>query len=87
MFGRFTLRTNASDLVETFTLLRDPELTPRLKIAPASRVAVVPQSDKTREISLMRVPDQHARQQREEPGAGVPHASVCVATFCASARK
>ncbi|HEV3301660.1 MAG TPA: hypothetical protein VG055_18545 [Planctomycetaceae bacterium] len=87
MFGRFTFRTNATDLVEIFTLLRDPELTPRLNIAPASRVAVFGQSDKTREISLIRVPDQHARQQREEPRAGVRHASVCVASFCASARK
>jgi hypothetical protein len=62
MCGRFTLRTNASDLVEIFTLLRDPELTPRSNIAPTP-------------------------QQREESGAGVDHASVCVATFCASSRK
>ena len=54
MCGRFTLRTNASDLVEIFTLLRDPELTPRFNIAHTSGVAVVRQSGKTREISLIR---------------------------------
>jgi len=54
MCGRSTLRTSATDLVEIFALLRDPELTPRLNVAPASQVAVVRQSDKTREISLMR---------------------------------
>jgi len=54
MCGRFTLRTDASDLVEIFTLLRDPELTPRFNIAPTSRVEVARQSGKTREISLMR---------------------------------
>jgi putative SOS response-associated peptidase YedK len=54
MSGRFTLRTNASDLDEIFTLLCDPELTPRFNIAAASQVAVIRQSGKTREISLMR---------------------------------
>ncbi|HEV8069202.1 MAG TPA: SOS response-associated peptidase family protein [Planctomycetaceae bacterium] len=54
MYGRFTLRTDVSSLVEIFTR-RDPELSPRFNIAPTSRVAVVLQSGTTREISLMRL--------------------------------
>jgi putative SOS response-associated peptidase YedK len=74
MCGRFTLRTSASALVEIFSLLRDPELTPRFNIAPTSRVAVVRQSGKTREISLMQwglVPS-----GSKDPMAGPPRLSA-----------
>jgi putative SOS response-associated peptidase YedK len=54
MCGRFTLRTPATDLVEVFELLREPELSPRYNIAPTTRVAVVRQVGKARELSLMR---------------------------------
>src|SRR5271170_5780523 len=54
MCGRFTLRTNPSDLVEVFALLREPELTPRFNIAPTSRVAVVRQTGRDRELFQMR---------------------------------
>jgi putative SOS response-associated peptidase YedK len=54
MCGRFTLRTNPSDLVEIFALLREPELTPRFNIAPTSQVAVVRQVGKARELSSVR---------------------------------
>jgi putative SOS response-associated peptidase YedK len=53
MCGPFTLRTNASDLVEIFTL-RDPELASRFNIALSSRVAAVRRSGKARDISLVR---------------------------------
>jgi hypothetical protein len=40
MCGRFTLRTNPSDLVEIFSLLREPELTPRWSgIARSAKLA------------------------------------------------
>jgi len=54
MCGRFTLRTNPSDLVEIFSLLRKPELTPRFNIAPTSRVAVVRTTGRDRELFQMR---------------------------------
>jgi putative SOS response-associated peptidase YedK len=43
MCGRFTLRTNARDLVEVFQLLRTVELSPRYNIAPTQSVAVIRQ--------------------------------------------
>jgi putative SOS response-associated peptidase YedK len=54
MCGRFTLRTPARDLVEIFALLREPELSARYNIAPTQRVAVVRQSNKDRELAVMR---------------------------------
>ena len=54
MCGRFTLRTNPSDLVEVFALLREHELTPRFNIASTSRVAVVRQTGRDRELFQMR---------------------------------
>ena len=54
MCGRFTLRTNPSDLVEVFSLLREPELTPRFNIPPTTQIAVVRQSGKDRELVSMR---------------------------------
>ncbi|HEV3300487.1 MAG TPA: SOS response-associated peptidase [Planctomycetaceae bacterium] len=70
MCGRFTLRSNASDLVEVFTLLREPELTPRFNIAPTTQVAVVRQDGKHRELVSMRwglVPS-----WSKDPKAGAP---------------
>jgi putative SOS response-associated peptidase YedK len=52
--GRFTLRTNARDLVEVFQLLRTVELPPRYNIAPTQSVAVIRQVDRHRELSMMR---------------------------------
>jgi putative SOS response-associated peptidase YedK len=54
MCGRFTLRTNARDLVEVFQLLRTPEIAPRYNIAPTQSVAVIRQVERQRELSMMR---------------------------------
>jgi putative SOS response-associated peptidase YedK len=55
MCGPFTLRTNASNLVEIFTLLRDPELASRFHIALTSRVVVVRRSGNARDTVASRV--------------------------------
>src|SRR5579872_286127 len=54
MCGRFNLRTPASQLVEIFQLLRSAELKPRFNIAPTQPVAVIRQTGKDRELSLIR---------------------------------
>jgi putative SOS response-associated peptidase YedK len=73
MCGRFTLRTNASDLVEIFTLLREPELTPPKAGPPLINARA----------------DTVATRPSFRPAFKLRRclASVCVATFCASARK
>jgi putative SOS response-associated peptidase YedK len=54
MCGRFTLRTNARDLVEIFQQLHEVELSPRYNVAPTQSVAVIRQVERHRELSMMR---------------------------------
>ena len=53
MCGRYTLRTPASELVEIFKLLREPDWTPRYNISPTQSVAVIRQTVGGREMSPM----------------------------------
>ncbi len=53
MCGRFTLRTPASQLVEIFQLLREPQLPLRYNIAPTQPVATVRAVDNRRELSQL----------------------------------
>lgn len=53
MCGRFTLRTSPAQLVEIFQLLREPVFKPRYNIAPTQPIAVVRQSETSRELSLL----------------------------------
>lgn len=53
MCGRFTLRTPAADLVRIFELLRSDELQPRYNIAPTQPVAIIRETPKGRELSLV----------------------------------
>lgn len=53
MCGRFTLRTPPAELVEIFRLLREPPLQASYNIAPTQPVAVVRQTDRARELTMM----------------------------------
>src|SRR5262245_18799161 len=41
MCGRYTLRASPAELAEIFSLLRQPDLTPRFNIAPGQSVAAI----------------------------------------------
>ena len=54
MCGRFTLSTPASKLIEIFSVLRFPELTPRFNIAPTQLVICIRQSEGERTAAPLR---------------------------------